>query len=577
MEQGSGDAGGRLEPGELPGAKPEQLAGAGADAGREQADLAGLAVLENDGRAITVAAYAGDRYRGANEMARVRIGLAGRGAEARITEIGEAPPARGSTALAAALGQAERMAAQLGVRRLECRIPEADFARLDPTERRDIAQALHDRGYVFAGAAGTELRSAGAATGAGVRSLEASKELEGRPARPVEPPRSPEVHRAGITPGDGEQRLEAPAGLQILEETREGITVAAYAGARYSISGEVARVRLEYAPPGAPPVARVAEFALARPEACDAGKDALDLAVARARQQGVSLVEFRIAEREFTARPLPERVALIRSLQEDWSQVLHETRLPNGERQLIGRPGAPEVVGEPLWLDAKKDLTAEHPPALERLDRASAAQFCAELAQALDGQPPAELHLPPAVEARLEELWRWSMAQPERPEWAATLVVDQAGDLVAAHPVTGVPIGVTPEAPGPGEELIGYLHIHPYESGLTDMAFSGQDLASFLRESGDIVEVVRSGDGLFALVKTRASHRIGWLAAGGVARSINQEFGTVRDSLAELEGRADSDLNAQLAAIAVNEEMCARYGVALYAGKAGRPLQRIYP
>jgi len=575
-------------PDELPGGKPDIVdGGAGADRRNERSEPGGLALLEDDAHAITVAAYAGDRYQVASEVARVRIELAGRAGApvGRVTELSEAPAARGSDALADALARAEEAAWQRGVRKLEYRLAEAQMARLDPAERDGIVRALQQRGFAFRASAGTTPLVAGREASGAMRPLEASKDLQAeRPkaVRPAQRPQPREPERTEVAPPPAERHLEAgsPPGLQILEESREGITVAAYAGASYSLTGEVARVRLECAPPGAPPVARVVEFSTSGPEthAVRAGKDALDLAVARARQWGMELVEFHIGEQACAARPLQERVALIGALQEDWWQVLYETRLPNGERQLISQPGGSQVVGEPLSLRARDDLTAEHPSALERLDSSAVAQFGNDLAQALHGEPPAELHLPLAVEARLEELWRWSMAQPERPEWAATLVVNEAGELVAAHAVTGSPGGVTPETPSSGEELIGYLHIHPYESGLTDMAFSGRDFAAFLRERGDIVEIVRSGDGVFALVKTRASRHIGWQwAAAGVERGINREFEMVYESIGDLEGDATPDLNAQNAAIAVNQETCARYGLALYAGRAGRPLQRIYP
>lgn len=546
---------------------------------------AGLALLEDDGQAITVAAFAGERYHLASEMARVRIELDADGT-GTIAELKESPPARGSLALSDALGQAEAHAWQRGTRRLECRISEAAFARLDPTERRDIARALQERGYLFRGAPGRDSPAARAYSRTELRSVEASKLLDVSPRnvlRPGEPTQAIKARWAEAAQPAPERELEPPPGLQIIAEDDHSITVAAFAGERYNLAGEVARVHLELGFPGDLPVANVTELRLDDLSACGACKDTLDLAVARARQRGIQLVELKLSEEQFTRLSIDERRGIVHALQEDWSLVVCETRLANGERRFVVRAGEPagqgEVPGEPLWLNAKKDLTAEHPPVPEQLNETAAMRFRAELAEARDGRPPGELHLPPGVEERLEELWRWSLSEPERPEWAATLVVNESGELVAAHPVTGQSGGVNPEAPQTGETLVGYLHTHPYESGLTDMAFSGQDLASFLGDKKDQIEIVRSGDGVFALVKTADTSHIRWpWVKGQIVQKVDNDFAIAYESITSQNGDGrSSDLAAQNALIAVNQEMCARYGIALYAGRAGRPLQRVYP
>jgi proteasome lid subunit RPN8/RPN11 len=105
----------------------------------------------------------------------------------------------------------------------------------------------------------------------------------------------------------------------------------------------------------------------------------------------------------------------------------------------------------------------------------------------------------------MRRLWNASIRYIESGmvlEHAATLVCDAEGKVKLVHPVAGAPDEVVPNYDvAEGENFVGTFHTHPYENGLTGIAFSGEDIASAINEA-EWISFVQSGDDVFALIRT---------------------------------------------------------------------------
>lgn len=603
MRQESGD---QIRPGDLLDSRPDRGAGSGPEARPERPEPAGVAVLEDNKREIVVAAYAGDRYAKAGEMARVRIELPPQGGRpvGRVVELRESPAARGSATLEEALAQAECMTYERGMRRLDCHIPPEELARCDPAERAAMVRALAQRGYTFreapqeaaAPVAGGAARQVERLARAGsLPSLEAMKDLQERrpePPRPAARPRPLEAERAVETPvAERDLEVEAPPGVAVLENGADAIVVATYAGERYSLGGESARVRLELCEQGRVGVAEIAEM---RESEHARGTGELERAVAVAEdlaaKKGIKLVRFARSEREAPASS-EARAELIRQLRRAGYFPTYLTDLPSGERRRVSEHGesvdGDAVVGAPVAIDALRDLsipTADLPPLVGPIYDATGRELCAELDQAAAGRLPEEIHLPDEVSAKLEELWQrsvkkewWPFSPPVR-EYAATLVETGSADVAFRHVVRGGEGSVRPQPPASDEHLIGYVHTHPYADGLRDMTFSGQDFEAFLLDPKTRVFVVQSGEAVFTLVKTNATPVIAAAEVGTIQARVDMDFRLFAASISGLEpGAGPASMDTQKAALLANMSACEEYHIALYAGQVGRPLQRVFP
>ena len=117
---------------------------------------------------------------------------------------------------------------------------------------------------------------------------------------------------------------------------------------------------------------------------------------------------------------------------------------------------------------------------------------------------PATLDLV-GIRRMMKRLWKASLrdiASGEVLEHAATLVHLSSGKVQLAYPVIGDAGHVEPVYDVAADEtFIGTFHTHPYESGLTGMAFSGGDIASAINKA-EWISLVQSGDDVFALIRT---------------------------------------------------------------------------
>ena len=401
------------------------------------------------------------------------------------------------------------------------------------------------------------------------------------------------------------ERIEAPAGgnlegcesdlpgLAVLENSDRGITIAAHAGERYTKATEAASVRLELDHTGETPVARIVEFAEAGfARGSQARRDALAQAEYLASQKGVELIHFKVSETKFERLPLPERENIISTLQDEGFLVRYFTRMPDGERRLMPQPGQPiekqTIAGEPLSVDAVKNLASDRPQRPEKelyFHDVHGERLEAELIESVEqGHPPEEIHLPPKTSDKLGDLWEKSVKKerlsrsPVR-EYGALLVKDDSGRMTLSHVVKGNEDSVQLETLDNDEILIGDAHTHPYRSGLTDMSFSGGDFASFVSDGSARISIVRSGDTVFASVKTDATPVIDDDARRtAITNEINSNYECyLRELARQRPGAQPTFADLQNAALAANLDACAEYDLGLYQGKAGQPLKRVFP
>jgi hypothetical protein len=179
---------------------------------------------------------------------------------------------------------------------------------------------------------------------------------------------------------------------------------------------------------------------------------------------------------------------------------------------------------------------------------------------------PKELDLTPLFED-IEQLWQNSIAGIADGvviEYAATIVLKADGTIALTNEVRGDSSGVTPVlCVETSETFIGTFHTHPRTDGLMPMPFSADDIVSAII-LGEKVSVMRSGNTIFALVKTEET------ATTADLKKAQNEFTSV---VLNLRRRAVSILDAIWVA---NRILCIKYGLALYVGTINQPLKEVY-
>jgi len=172
------------------------------------------------------------------------------------------------------------------------------------------------------------------------------------------------------------------------------------------------------------------------------------------------------------------------------------------------------------------------------------------------------------LNAAMNELWERSIRDIDRGrvvEWGGVLILDAAGNLKLVNETVGAAdrIDLDTSCVGPGETFVGTFHTHPYESGLTGMAFSGADFAHAINR-GNILTLVQSGDLIFGLVRTEKTPAN--VDRGQLIQELDALF---IEYLAE-------EMFPDEAAFEANLDMCARYGLAFYWGEVFGELREVY-
>lgn len=167
----------------------------------------------------------------------------------------------------------------------------------------------------------------------------------------------------------------------------------------------------------------------------------------------------------------------------------------------------------------------------------------------------------------MKRLWRQSVrdiAAGVVVEHAATLVRGADGKVRLDYAVAGTAGTVMPVYEvAPDETFIGTYHTHPYENGLTGMAFSRADFISTISQA-DWISLVQSGDYVFALIRTD-------LTAPTVEPLVLEaEFNRLYRAARQV------GLRVQEALWTANVGLCGLYGLAFYAGQIDGNLEVIF-
>jgi hypothetical protein len=164
----------------------------------------------------------------------------------------------------------------------------------------------------------------------------------------------------------------------------------------------------------------------------------------------------------------------------------------------------------------------------------------------------------------MKQLWKESIrniTDGETLEHAATLVRLLSEKVKLSYPVVGTADHVEPIYDvHQGETFIGTFHTHPYERGLTGMAFSGEDIASAINEE-EWISLAQSGDEVFALIRTDKT--VPFVDSHAVASQLSHLYNAF----------LNTDLSPQSALRIANLQICSTYGLAFYAGQIGKPLE----
>lgn len=158
---------------------------------------------------------------------------------------------------------------------------------------------------------------------------------------------------------------------------------------------------------------------------------------------------------------------------------------------------------------------------------------------------PERIDLGEELNTAMNGLWERSISEIDKgivTEWGGTLVLSEEGSLELVNITPGDANGISliHEVPS-GALFVGTFHTHPYESGLTGMAFSGADIANAINK-GESLILVQSGDLVFAVVRTeKTPEQVDWSA-------VNKELDALyRNYVAEGLLLSEAALQANLA------------------------------
>lgn len=371
-------------------------------------------------------------------------------------------------------------------------------------------------------------------------------------------------------------------GIHVLETNNKRISVAAHAGSKYNKNNEAALLKLNVNKAEDESIAQITEFREASfARGSGAGQEVLIKSERIARDRGMDKLEFQKAQPEFAHLSSIEKENIISILREDGYNISCTIEMTDGSKGVISLSDSNWEnnirSGKLLSVDAVKDLSDGNTQRLERRPELSdfgSNQFDKDINVAFEGYPPERLHLSPEVSEDLDKMWEASIKdapEEEDPvrEYGCLLIKNSKGKIVTSHIIKGKKGSVKLPNPNPGEDVIGYGHTHPYESGLTDMCFSGEDLAFLLGHEDYQCGLVRSGDTVFALIKRENTPSITsdkqWEK---VANEINSNFIYYKS------GKI-TETNLQKASEKAIKDACIKYNLVFYKGEAGKPLKNI--
>lgn len=117
---------------------------------------------------------------------------------------------------------------------------------------------------------------------------------------------------------------------------------------------------------------------------------------------------------------------------------------------------------------------------------------------------PRTLVLPAAISTGMQKAWNRSLASGGKTEHGGNLVRNRSGSYGFRPGKPSKLAGVffpDEEDVGKGQKLVGTGHTHPYQSGITDISFSGEDIAGIVNEE-EPINILQSGKSVFLIART---------------------------------------------------------------------------
>lgn len=171
---------------------------------------------------------------------------------------------------------------------------------------------------------------------------------------------------------------------------------------------------------------------------------------------------------------------------------------------------------------------------------------------------PAEVDLPPEMDAAMKESFKNSFPGGKSQERGATIVQNKAGQTRIVNEKSGTSGTMSPDRNvGPDEKIIGTYHTHPYdasEGGHKGVSFSGADLAYANHHKEPIY--VDAGDKQFMVTPTKKTN--------ATSKQINDDWN------AEFNSQIGKGASMQDASAAATNKVAKKYDMAYYEGKDGK-------
>jgi hypothetical protein len=196
------------------------------------------------------------------------------------------------------------------------------------------------------------------------------------------------------------------------------------------------------------------------------------------------------------------------------------------------------------------------------------AQFCSRLksGKLTIGDLPEGFELCGRIVQEIDELWKQMVNDPDHKEQGACILFDWE----CSFRLDGIaddqsPFHVTPRCRAwDCDDHMGFFHTHWYLGGEEQVGFSGNDFAGFLQD-GESLSVVRSGNQIFALMRTNATPEPFLVS--------EHELVQFRRTFLYYHSTELSQAEAQLKA---NRKICQELGMAFYRALAGGALKLDY-
>jgi hypothetical protein len=170
---------------------------------------------------------------------------------------------------------------------------------------------------------------------------------------------------------------------------------------------------------------------------------------------------------------------------------------------------------------------------------------------------PQYLNMPARITKDMEDQWKRVVEDPEHKEQGACIVLDSQGTLGLSDEVRGGSSHAVKPKCRAWEHIdhLGFFHTHWYLNESEQVGFSHLDFAGVV-EDGECLSMVRSGQQVFALVRTEKSPQPSPVGAQQEKEFLDVFIYYIRQGWSQDE-----------ACLQANHDLCRRLRLGFYAGR----------